>query len=363
MLGRRTGLVKRRTAGSVKFDIAKEIIGGMFGLENPLTGSGSKPPFISDDSLLLVNARSGIRLLVERLSPSTVWLPSYLCLCVIDAVKTAGGNVRFYDLKDDLAHPSPKSLSQMRRDDLVLVIDFFGFPTDESWIRQAQERGARVVEDACQALLTKSVGAAADFVLFSPRKFLGVPDGGILNSKRGHDLESVQLESPPADWWLKTWFATILRREFDLHGGSRHWFDLFQETEADTPIGKYAMSELSKLLLAKAIPYQSVAQRRINNYNVLARSLSQVALFSSPSRGVVPLGFPIRVKKREILRRKLFDHQIFPPVHWPLGNVVPDEFERSHQLSAEILTLPCDQRYGEAEMEWMAQVVSSELNQ
>jgi len=56
-----------------------QIIGGMFGLEEILNPNSSAPPFLDNRSILLANARSGIALLVELLSPAHVWMHSYLC--------------------------------------------------------------------------------------------------------------------------------------------------------------------------------------------------------------------------------------------------------------------------------------------
>ena len=38
------------------------------------------------------------------------------------------------------------------------------------------------------------------------------------------------------------------RRLFDIHGGNRDWFDLFQKAQASAPVGAFRMSELSRLL-------------------------------------------------------------------------------------------------------------------
>jgi hypothetical protein len=69
---------------------------------------------------------------------------------------------------------------------------------------------------------------------------------------------------------------------------------------------------------------------------------------------VVPLGFPVRLKNRDQVQQNLFKHKIYPPVHWPIKDVVPETFIESHLLSDQILTLVCDQRYDFDEMELTA---------
>jgi len=109
--------------------------------------------------------------------------------------------------------------------------------------------------------------------------------------------------------------------------------------------------------------YSTIAQRRIDNYKFLARLLADIALFPNLSANTVPLGFPIRVKNRDRLRQVLFGHQIYPPVHWPIQGIVPQEFRDSLKLADEIMTLSCDQRYNRQDMKRMASIILGELRE
>jgi hypothetical protein len=97
----------------------------------------------------------------------------------------------------------------------VIFIDFFGFPHDRQLAAYVKEKDAWVLKDACQALLSSHAGESSDFVLFSLRKWIGVPDGGILRVPESFPFIDISLEPPPATWWLKALQAAILRREFD----------------------------------------------------------------------------------------------------------------------------------------------------
>ena len=118
-----------------------------------------------------------------------------------------------------------------------------------------------------------------------------------------------------------------------------------------SPCQPMRMSELSTLLLHHRIDYQEAGRRRRENYRFLASELADVAIFPDLGPGVVPLGFPVRILDRDRLRQALFDSEIYPAVHWPIADVVPREFEMSHRLAGEIMTLPCDQRYTQSDME------------
>ncbi len=327
------------------------IIGGMFGLDTEFQPAPAAPPFIEPDSLLVANARSAIRILIEELAPRRVWMPSYLCAAMLEG---AGAAIQFYAVDRNL---SVADLDGIGERDLVVVIDYFGFPAPAHVIEYARSQGAWVLEDACQALLTSGAGALSDFVLFSPRKFLGVPDGGILTSHTDLKFGGVRLEDPPAGWALKAFQAVLLRREFDLYGGDRRWFTLFQELERECPIGRFRMSGVSQMLLFHAFDYAAIAQARRDNYARLAERLGGIALFPCVPPEAAPLGFPVRLEARDRVREALFAACIYPPVHWPIADIVPARFAGSHRLSREILTLPCDQRYTAADMDRMAAVV------
>lgn len=255
----------------------------------------------------------------------------------------------------------------MRPGDLVILIAYFGFPCDEAVCAQVKQQGAWVLADASQALLSTKIGQSADFVLYSPRKFLGVPDGGILQINHPAGWPDLSLQAPPADWWLKTFTAAILRRDFDGapprfpagQGGKRQWLRLYQEAEREAPTGPYAMTELSRSLLLHYFDYPAIAAQRIANYRFLSTHLSEIALYPQLAPGVVPLGFPIRLRDQDRVRQLLFARAIYPPVHWPLAGWVPSEFTDSHRLSTEIMTLPCDQRYALADMESILQALQS----
>jgi len=335
----------------------KRIIGGMFGLEQELSLPNKRPPFLKEGDICLVNGRSGITILVELVSAPHIWMPSYLCSSMLKAVERYSSSVRFYEVGYDLTITSRDWLEDVHQGDLVVLIDYFGFDCDESCAIQAKEKGAFVLEDACQALLSRNNGQHADFVLYSPRKFLGVPDGGILSPVGKMDVQIFELKAPRPEWWLNTLYATVERRDFDIYGGSRHWFETYQTLKATAPIGRYAMSELTRCLLEHGFDYETIARQRIDNYRALAERLGSLAIFPMLSSCTVPLGFPIRVSDRDKVRQTLFDHEIYPPVHWPIKNVVPEKFAESHRLAADILTLPCDQRYDTDDMERMAQVV------
>ncbi|OGO32834.1 MAG: hypothetical protein A2Z16_03940 [Chloroflexi bacterium RBG_16_54_18] len=327
-----------------------QIIGGMFGLEDFRELPDQPLPYLQGKHILLTNARSGIRLLVEQLRPANVWMPSYLCSSMIQAVNPAVSRIRFYEVDYDLEIPSLEWLESVQAGDLVICIAYFGFPILSGLVNAAMERAAWVLEDNVQALLSLNHDPDAHFQLYSLRKFFGVPDGAILAATDPGFEFSSQLSPPPSRWWMQALNASLLRREFDRIGGERDWFRIANLVDSAAPLSPHRMSELSELILRYRIDYQSISARRIANYQTLLERLEHLALFPSLPGGVVPLGFPVRLADRDRVRQRLFDQQIYPPVHWDIRRYVPESFQSSHRLSRDILTLVCDQRYDEEDM-------------
>lgn len=331
-----------------------KIIGGKFGLPEERISNPVVPHFLSGNPVLLFNGRSGIKLVLDSLKPRTVWLPSYLCHTILSAVDPEVCDIRFYPIDDHLRVENLDILSEVKTSDFFLFIDYFGFTFERNLLKELKKKQVVLFQDCSQALFYEWLEPISDFCLYSPRKFLGVPDGGILKVGAGYHLAHPDLAEPPEDAFMQLFWAVVKRREFDLDGSVCNWNGFFIRGEAALIPSYSRMSELSKFLLGNAFDYEAIALRRRENYQTLLNKLGEFALFPDLDDRVVPLGFPIKIENRDHLQRELFRQNIFPPIHWVIEGVVPDEFHKSHLLSQTIMTLPCDQRYGEEEMEHIA---------
>lgn len=332
------------------------IVGGVFGLGEPWPLAGAREVsnwlFQGAGCWRLANASSAFWLVARALQPGKVWLPSFLCPSVVRAFLEAGVRVEFFPIDKQLKVVDDHWLERVVEGDLVVRINYFGFRNSDPVFEAAKARGAWLMDDAAQALLTREIGHDSDFVVYSPRKFVGVPDGGVLVARKPFEPREA-LRPAPAEWWLEAFSAVLLRREHDQSGASGDWFRQFQHSEATAPIGPFSMSTLSASLLNQSFNFVEIAERRRRNYFHLSEQLREWACFPELPDGVVPLGFPIRVKNRDLVREALFQEQIFPPVHWPIDETVPRQFTESRELSQEIMTLVCDQRYDLSDMERM----------
>jgi dTDP-4-amino-4,6-dideoxygalactose transaminase len=323
-----------------------KLIGGVFGLDDP-SPRASPLPHLAGRAVEFVNARSAIAFALRRLRSARVWLPSYLC----DAIIASGPETHRYPIDANLRIASSDWLDDLRPNDAVLIVHYFGFRREARFIEAAVARGAHVIEDAAQALFAEP-GPPSACIVYSPRKFVGVPDGGIVVWNRNF-APAAELAAPPREWWLGALSASLLRRDFDRGGAGREWLERFQESERRALTGDFRISDLSAALLRHGIDFATVRAQRIANYRRLLRHLGDVALFPHLDEETVPLGFPLRVANRANVLEQLHAANIYPAIHWPLTHV-PEAFADSHRLSREIMTLPCDQRYSQDDMDRMA---------
>ncbi|MFZ7092568.1 hypothetical protein [Primorskyibacter sp. 2E233] len=268
-------------------------------------------------------------------------MPAYCCA---DMAQGAGPNVRFYGSDAQLC-PDTESLSaKVQPGDLVLGVNHFGRPA-EALRRVAQSRpDVTWVEDCAQCVDT-AAPAWAPLRIFSPRKVMCAADGGVLIDHDGR--LPVPAQSPAASARLR--HAGLLRSRDPLDQNNALWYAAFQRAEAAMDVSNHEMSARSQRLL-QATPLSALSDARRRNYSHLHQSLGAIALWSDPAPDWTPLGFPIRVKDAAALGAALARHRIFAPRHWAkLATGTPPAIEA--QLSRQLLTLSCDQRYDLRDMD------------
>jgi hypothetical protein len=186
---------------------------------------------------------------------------------------------------------------------------------------------------------------------------LGVADGGVLVAPPGADLPA---PSRPADSEA-LWAAPDLRAADPLGRENAHWHAANQAKEAAMSAAPLAMTPLSRSILGET-SIAPLATARLDNWRVLDARLRR---WSALPGGVTrpPLGYVLRLPPgpRDRLRDALHAARIFAAVHWPRIAAPAQAFPREAAWTGELLTLPCDHRYGAGEMSRIADVVETVL--
>lgn len=314
--------------------LANDAIGGYFSLE--LGGGNGLPLFKS--AIGYQSARSAMAAALIVANPKTVWVPYFICGVVNDMLHSIGINVRHYPLTENFGVPFDLELGAF---DLLICADYFGMCGSKVNTAIEHYGAQRVLVDASQSLYFPPY--AESTVVFSPRKFVGVPDGGLLFSPR--KLPPLL----PADETGSEFRSRHLLTR--ASGQVQAGFLEFQEAEKSLiGCGPYAMSTMTQTLLG-TIDFNGIAVRRRANYKVLAAGLSAngfQTMALPPS--AVPLCFPILDLNADVLRLQLASQRIFTPAYWPDASI-PACDRVGALLRDRTLYLPCDQRYGTYEMQ------------
>jgi hypothetical protein len=231
------------------------------------------------------------------------------------------------------------------RRDWLLYVNYFG--VGQKNINDLLENfpAKRIVLDYSQSFYEKPRQTLA--TIYSPRKFFGVPDGGVLVSSC-----RVPVPSEVDDGSIGRMSHLLRRLGGDLEGGYR----AFQRAENSLKdCESKRMSVLTHRLLG-SIDFQKVKETRLKNFRILHRHLGRFNRFLLDPKGISsPLCYPFQTNKND-LRKKLIQNKIFVPTYWT------DAIQRVNSSWAQamihnLLPLPIDQRYSDKDMMKIVSVV------
>lgn len=239
---------------------------------------------------------------------------------------------------------------ELKDNELLLYVNYFGVCQKQVEKVLKNYPPAQVVLDYSQAFFDPpKLDALA--TIYSPRKFFGIPDGGMLLSRC--DVSQPQVQ----DMGSLSRMTHLLRRmcQTPEHGYS-DYIHAEDSLNDSTPM---AMSSLTHCLL-KSIDYQAVQKKRMQNFVYLHSRLKFDNGFVFDVTDIVaPLCYPF-ITNIKGLRDYLIRNRIFVPTYWrdAIKRVSGDWTEK---MIDGLLPLPIDQRYGKEEMEHMISLISKDV--
>ncbi len=355
MRDRLTGIDGSETQG-------KALIGGFFALETPRSppAGGVLALWGADPRLARDSAGSAFGALARALAPARIWLPGWLCRPFAEGLP--GDRLRLYRVTPALA-PDIASLSDLAAGDLLLAVDHFGRAPGPAWTAFVAARPeVHFVEDCAQAL-DPGTPPWGDWRLYSPRKLMGVPEGGLIVpvSPRARALSAPALPPEPARSAAR---AAPMRLRRDHPARNALWHPLHQSAEAMGDNADRAIDPAALALLATIDPAPMIAARK-RNFTRLAAALPPGARPLWPGLTdppFAPFGLPVLLPpaRRDAILAGLHAQGIFPAVHWR-EILSPQDWAEDHARAAAIVTLPCDHRYRAGEMDRIATALASLL--
>lgn len=316
--------------------IGGQEIGGYFGLDLP--SSGTNP---HSDAIALNSARNSLLYTLRIRRPARVFLPSYICGSMLQPLKQAGIPHHFYAIDERLQIAQPPELGAS---ELLVYVNYFGL--QNAYCRQlAATYGQALVIDNSQALYADPQPCAA--TIYSPRKFVGVSDGGYLYTEPDPSLELEQDTSSDA--------ARHLSGRADGSAAAFYQdYRLAEQRLAGRPLRR--MSTLTAGLLAHFDHHRArlVRERNFLFLHSALERVNRLPIDLTDLRG--PMAYPLWTHDAA-LRGRLLEQRVYTATYWSEVLARPEATALERELVGELVPLPIDQRYGLKHMGFVLELI------
>ena len=308
-------------------------IGGYFELE-----CGHNAPY-HRDALKFNSARSALRYLIRQLAVKKIHVPYYTCPVVWQAIACENCAVVPYEIDDNFA-----PMQDFPKSDFILYNNYFGVCGKN--VTEMSVQYPNLIVDNAQAFYAAPQGRAS---FYSPRKFFGLPDGGLLIAEgiaAPHYEQSTSFDK-----------CLHLLKRHDL--GAAGGYDDFRQNDASLDNAQVsAMSKLTEALCGN-IDYQTAKKIRLQNFAFLHRNLQHINKVTiSPDENDVPMVYPLEVDDLS-LRQKLIENKVYVARYWPKEeNCDCMSGDKAQKAAETILPLPVDQRYDISDMNRILEIIN-----
>ncbi len=297
------------------------------------------------DTVWFLSGRSALGCIIadikSKTEAKTVALPAWCCDSMILPFVKAGIEVKFYSVYVENGKLE-KDMSDVSDCDILFLMDYFGYTGNETQL----DFSGTVIRDLTHSVFSKTYDDA-DYYFGSLRKWAGFLTGGFA---LGVKTEEIPTDAKYVDMRL---LAMKEKQEY-INGirGDKDFLRMFAEAEEYLDVCSLAGADMRDIEMVRKLDVEGISSQRRKNAKTLLSELSDMAIFPEPKRDDVPMFVPILVPdgKRDALRRHLIEREIYCPVHWPLTkHHSPDK--KTLEIYENELSLVCDQRYDENDME------------
>jgi len=296
-----------------------------------------------------------------------LWVPSYFCQEVVASLLSTGVEVRTFSDGPVDAAPDFDKIG-FEPGDVLLRINFFGLRSVRS-TSEPDRKCVEVIEDHTHDPWSDWTFASnADWCMASLRKTLPIPDGGVLWSPAGHPVPPAMPVTPERyDASLEKLVAMVLKRLYlEGHLIEKDTFRrLAISGESHIASGQVSGMPAWTMNLLRTFPVETWRELRGRNHRILSAGLvgvtwvtvlqPQDSLGVCPFSGILVFDSPGRC---EFVRQRLIASGVYPAVLWPLDKPVVSGIPKEHvDFSHRMLSIHCDMRYNESDMEHVAALV------
>ena len=309
-------------------------IGGYFDWEFPPT----KKQQLHENAVYLNSGRHALEYILKGLGNiRCLWIPYFTCDAVMVPIQRLGVSWKFYHIDEKLEIADNLDLAEK---EFVLYTNYYGIK-DEYCNQLAKRYGEKLILDNAQALYCKSVSRTHQF--YSPRKFMGMPDGGLAVTTIPDTTSEL-----PVDKSFDRCKHLLKRIELVPSEGYND-FKAVSKAIAEAPLCQ--MSNLSKSIFA-SVDLDDIKRKRRENFECIHDALKASNRLQIPSMVSFecPLVYPYWADNGDTLKKKLIEQQVFVATYWPNVFEWVKQNDLEYELTNHVVCIPIDQRYGKEDM-------------
>lgn len=339
----------------------KDKIGGEFEIDpKMLFGFAEYNPKKNE---LYSSGRSALMAILHYISnkkTNTIHLPFYICQSVVNTCLNSNFHICFYELTPDLLFPM-EYLDDIKECEVLFIVNYFGFIADNNIITNIKKLRPDIIiiSDHVQSFWTYDK-SEADFSFTSLRKHFPVPGGALIYCK--DDFFKFEEHLNETNFSILKLIGSIMKH---CNIPDKLYLKYFKEgekmLEKEFNISK---ANIFSQYLYEKIDFENAKKKRRENSKLVYQIGQEIGLnFLFPlNENAVPLNVPILIKKRDHIRKKLIESNIFLPVHWPISNFNMQS-KLANKLSKYELSLIVDQRYSENEIYFQMEKLKKTINE
>ena len=294
-----------------------------------------------DNVARLNSGRTGIFHAIRLYGCKKVYLPIYQCETVRTFLERKGISIQYYKMDSEFK----PLLDTVEDDACVVIVNYFGIMS-QGRMQQLAERFQKVIIDNSQAFFAGRIDGV--YQVYSPRKFVGVPDGGYVIGDGAERYVNDYAQGFSSD----TSLFLLQRIEYGCEGKTYENRSTNEERIDTEDIMQ--MSKLTHTIL-DSYDYETVKKKRRDNFEMASKLFDDVNLLNVHQyydESCIPMVYPLVIEDDMLLNR-LLEAKHFQGRWWNyiLKETKEEDFE--HWLSKYMIPITIDQRYGVEDLEYI----------
>lgn len=277
----------------------------------------------------------------------SIWIPIYQCDSIRETFEKKGVSMKFYHI-DKAWNPIDLNPAE---DEAVLVVNYYGIMSSGR-MKEIASKYKHVIVDCAQAFFCKPIEGT--LMVYSCRKFVGVPDGAYVVGNNAHKF----VDEYPQCYSSDTAVFLLKRIEYGCEGKGYESRSLNEDRIDHEDCMK--MSKLTHTLM-DAENYDYNISKRKKNF-AYAHSLLKEINMIDPTMYMddetVPMVYPLVVEEDNCIQR-LYMAKHFQGHWWSYICREQPEESFEHWISRYMIPITIDQRYGKEEINYLVNVIKN----